>query len=355
MEINRQALLQNLQNSIVGAEKGEFLNNAFSFRDGYVHTFKDFVALSIFLGDEFKFLRGSIRAVEFFSLLSKYTTETVDIEVKPTSIDVRSGRSHASFVIVEDAVLKQLDKMDMAALTWVPVAEDFREALNFCLLGVREYNLEGVRVKGKMALSVDNKRINFFEMKSEMGDFLVEEKVVTELLKFQDYVSFASTLSRIFLKLRDGTIISGRKRMDVDYPLDNILGKLAKLSPAEGDPKGVLPSAFKQMIGRASVLSTQWTGMNVIKMSFTPDYIQCEAERTIGRYEEKIEWEEKPVGLTQPIQVFLESVTTLYALEKSKEFYIKSEKESPRLIFVGPNCKCMLAAYLGEKKAEKKK
>ncbi|RDE12159.1 MAG: hypothetical protein C4K49_10785 [Candidatus Thorarchaeota archaeon] len=345
MEVNRERLLQSLQNAIVGSEKGEFLNNAFSFKDGYVHTFKDFVALSIHLGDEFKFLKGSIRATEFFSLLSKYTMEKVDINVLDNGLEVCSGRSKALFTFLEESVLKQVDNMALESLVWYPMPDDFRDALSFCLLGVREYNLEGVRVKGKLALSVDSKRVNYFEMKETAGDFLLEEKVVTELLKFQDFVQLAQSDQRVFVKLGDGTIVSGRRKMDVDYPLDKITAMIEQITPTEEDPKGKLPTSFKSMIGRASVLSSEMSGLAVIKMVFDKEFIEASSERATGKYDEKLDWEEIPAGLDQPITVFLESSAALYALEKSRTFAIKSTEGLKRLVFIGDNCKCFLAAY----------
>jgi hypothetical protein len=332
----------------VGSEKGEFLNNAFSFKDGYVHTFKDFVALSIFLGDEFKFLKGSIRATEFFSLLSKYTTEKVDINVLETGLEVCSNRSKALFTFLEESVLKQVDNMALESLIWYPIPDDFRDALSFCVLGVREYNLEGVRVKDKLALSVDSKRVNYFEMKEPAGDFLLEEKVIAELLKFQDFVQLGQSEQRVFIKLGNGTIISGRRKIDIDYPLDKITAMIAQISPIETDPKGKLPTTFKSMIGRAAVLSTEMSGLAVIKMTFDKDFIEASTQRSTGKYDEKLDWEEKPEGLDQPVTVFLESAAALYALEKSRTFAIKTTEGLKRLVFIGDNCKCFLAAYVDE-------
>ena len=341
-------MLQSLQTSVVGAEKGEFLNNSFSFRDGYVHTFKDFVALSIFLGDEFRFLKGSIRAAEFYSLLGKFTDDQIELEVEKTSIDVLSGKARASFVYVEDVVLRQVEKMDMDSLQWSPVAEDFREALKFCLLGLREYALEGVRVKGRLAISVDSKRVNYYEMKADMGDFLIEEKVVSELLKFDNVVSFAHSPTRLFLRLTDGTIVSGRKKVDSDYPLNKILATIKKMEQKEQDPAGTLPAAFRQMIGRANVLSIEYSGMDLIHITFDPEAIRCDAHRAIGNYSESVDWEEKPKGLGEPVKVTLESSSTLYALERSKAFYIKEEGGNKRLAFISENSRCYLAAYMIE-------
>lgn len=349
MEINREKLLQSLQNAIIGVERGEFLNNAFSFKDGYVHTFKDFIALSIFLGDEFRFLKGSIRATEFYSLLSKYTTEKVDINVLDGGLEVCSGRSKAIFTFLEESVLKQVESMSLDTLVWAPIPEDFREALSFCLLGVSEYNLEGVRVKEKVAISVDSKRINYFEMKSPAGDFLLEEKVIVELLKFQNFSQIAQTDKRVFIKLTDGTIISGRRKVDMDYPLDRIMTMLQSISPTEDDPKGKLPSAFKSVIDRASVLSTEMSGLDVIKITFSKDNILVLSERATGKYEEVIDWGEKPSTLDQPISVFVESSSALYALSKSRTFAIKAVDNLKRLVFLSDNSKCFLAAYTEEK------
>jgi len=345
MQVDRKALLEKLQTSMIGAERGEFQNNSFSFKEGYVHAFKDFVAVSIFLGETFKFLKGSIRAAEFYSLLTKYTEDTVDIEVTEAGVDIMCGRSKATFAYQEDAVLKQVEKMDMEALSWEPVSEDFRAALNFCLLGLREYALEGVRVKDKTVLSVDSKRLNFFVMKDPMGDFLIEEKVVTELLKFDNMTAVAHSQTRLFLKLPDGTIVSGRKKMDTDYPFDKILSTVVAMEKVEEDPQGVLPSSFKQMIGRANVLSIEYGGMELLKITFSKEGIECESQRAIGKYFEKIEWKDPPKGMDTPIQVTLESSSTVYALERSKEIYLKEYQGFRRLVFVGPNSKCFLAAY----------
>jgi len=333
----------------VGSEKGEFLNNAFSFKDGYVHTFKDFVALSISLGDEFKFLRGSIRATEFYSLLSKYTSEKVDLEVTEKGIQVSSGRSKATFTFLEESVLKQVDNMALHTLTWMALQEDFRDALSYCLLGVREYNLEGVRVNDRVVLAVDSKRMNYYEMKAGGGNYLLEEKVVEELLKFQDYAFLAQNEQRVFIKLRDGTVISGRRKMDTEYPLEKIVNTINALCPVETDPKGVLPTSFKQMMSRAAVLSIDMSGLAVVKLTFAQESIYAESQRSTGKFEERIDWDQPPTGLDTPLTVYLESTAAMYALEKSRTFAVKSTDGFQRLVFLGDNCKCFLAAYTGEK------
>jgi len=344
--VNREKLLQRLQNAIVGAEKGEFLTNAFSFRDGYVHTFKDFIALSIYLGDEFKFLTGSIRATEFFALLSKYTSDTIDITTSESGLEISSGRSHAVFTFLEDSVLKQVDNMALSTLVWNPIPVEFREALSYCLLGAREYNLEGVRVRGDVVLSVDSKRANRFVMSSNGGDFLLEERVLSELLKFQDFVEYSVSPQRVFIRLNGGTIVSGRRKVDSEYPTDKILRMIETLAPDKADPHGVLPEGFRAMMSRASILSGDLSGLSVVKLTFTKECIQASSQRSTGKYDEKLGWEKEPEGLEEPITVCLESSSAFYALEKSSTFAIKSVNGLKRFVFIGENCSCYLAAYM---------
>jgi len=345
MEINRMKLLQNLRTSMVGADKGEFQGNTFSFREGYVHTFKDILALSVYLGPEYEGLNGSIRAAEFYSLLSKYTEDVVNVEVVESGIEVSCGKSRAVFAFQEDSVLAQVQKMDVSNLAWSPLAEDFTAALAFCLLGSKGYVLEGVRVRGRVAVSVDSKRVNYFEMKSEVGDFLIEEKVASELLKFDGLVEVAHSPARVFFRLNDGTIVSGRKVINENYPLEKVLDTIGKMGQEESDPSGVLPQTFKQMIGRADIFSIEYGGMELLRITFSEDCIHCEAQRSVGRYQERVDWEEPPKGLKEPVRVVLETASTVYALERSKTFYIKDVGGNRRLVFRGENCMCYLAAY----------
>ena len=243
---------------------------------------------------------------------------------------------------------KQVDNMDFEHLVWKPVPDDFRDALSYCLIGVREYAYEGVSVKGKLAISADTKRVNYFELKEDCGDFLLEEKVIGELLKFQDYVQLSQSDQRVFIKLTDGTIISGRRKMDNEYPRDKIIQAIESLAPVETDVGGKLPATFRQMINRATVLSTDLEGSRVVTLTFAPDFIKCESERPIGRYEEKVDWEEPPKGMDKPITLNLESISALYALEKSRRFVIKESEAFQRLVFLGDNCKCFLVAYAKE-------
>jgi len=348
MVVSREKLVHRLEKALLGAEtKGgsNYTTNVFSFRDGYVHTFKDFIALSVYLGDEFKFLTGAVRAKEFFKLLSKFSSETVKLEVTPTGIEVEADNATAVFSFVEDQVLRQVDGMELDTLVWKPVPEDFRKALSFSLLGVAEYALEGVRVKEHVVVSIDSKRVNYFVMKDAAGDFLLEEQVVEGLLEFQDYVEIAQSPRRVFLKLSDSTIVSGRRKVDTEYPLEKILSLIKQLSPLPEDPKGVLPKSFKDMLERASILATEMYGLMMIKVTFSQECIEAVSERSIGKYREKVTWEVVPTLLKEPLTVFLESSSALYMLSKSREFVLKVQNNLKRLVFVGENYMCFLAAY----------
>jgi hypothetical protein len=348
IEADRLALLQRLQTSMIGADKGDLQGNLLSFHDGYVHTFRDLVALSVFLGDDFRSLRGSVRAQEFYALLSKFTEDVLRIDVGEDGLTVRCGRSKATFNYQEDVVITQVEKMDVGSLVWTPLPEDFREALKFCLLDSRDYNLEGIRVQGKKMVSIDSKRMNYFEMDADGGDYLIESKVAAELLKFDSAAEIAHSSSRIFLKLPDGTIVSGRKRNTEEYPLEKIFGVITRMKQPDGlggGPFGKLPSSFRQMIGRANVLSIEYGGMNLLHITFAQDGIQCESRRSVGKYSERIDWEDVPTIGDNSVQVVLETSSMLYALERSTAFYIVEIEGNKRMVFTGDNCACFLAAY----------
>ena len=357
MKIELNKFRESLKKAMSGVEakKGVGDSNAFTFKDGFVHSFRDMIAVSVFLSDELKDLSGTIKAAEFFKLISKLDETEIIIEQGEKDIQIQSGRAQASFSLLEDSSAIYTANMNMDELKWLPASPDFLDGLNYCKLNCQsDYMISGIRVLGRKMVSTDGKRINCFDLKESMGDWLLEDAAAFELIKLNEIVQYAVSDSRIFFTLPDDSVISCRKRMADNYPMERLQAVLEKFSYKDGYFKGTLPSKFKNMLDRAVVLSVSETGIPIVELRLTKKGIEAVAQKDIGRFKEMLDWEnvdeDSLRNLTKDIVIFIDVSIALYGLKRSSDFYVLQEESGDiKVVFVGDNCRCLVATCIKNK------
>jgi hypothetical protein len=346
MKINKALFQDILKKSMAGVEdKDTSFSNTFSFKDGYVNTFRELIAVSVYIGDDFKTLSGSVKASEFYKLISKMEGEDIEIERRDSSFYVRCGRAEAEFALIVELTTTLFDSPDVQDLIIAPLDKEFMSALAYCKLGCDDSFLyNGVLVNGKEVMSTDGKRINIFNITEDMPQFMIEDKAAIELSKIDDAESYALSDTRFFIFLPNGSIVSSRLRQIGDYPYEKIHILLAKHDYAEGDFQSDLPESFKKMVERAQILSSGFdNAKSIVKVTLSQTGIEVVSKKDSGKYHETMDWPGEGIKIEEAIEIELDIILLFDALSRSHKFYISGD-EIKRVIFTGPNCKCFLTS-----------
>lgn len=92
-----------------------------------------------------------------------------------------------------------------------------------------------------------------------------------------------------------------------------------------------LPASLSDVVDRASAFSQDIDGSQIVQLTFGPADIEVFTERSSGKYQERIAWEE-PLPDFSPITVFVDPAMVINGLRRSKQFYIHSVEVKGRMM-----------------------
>lgn len=340
MTIDKVKLLSALKQVLPGVDTGTTLINgadSFVFYNGRIYTFNDFISVSIPFETE-KPLNGSVKAMDFFSLISKLSDKELKLAESDSSWLIKSGNIKVEFTVMQSAMMDYIKKLIPEEIVWNPVPADFFKFMKYCILSKNYSNLSGIFVNDTVMVSTDEMRINYFPIKSSMNPFWISMESVKELLNMEGIEEYSITDSWVNFKNKEGVLFSCKKLNTEKYPISTVTALIEQHSKVETDVSGELPSLLPEAVNRASSLATDIDNYNAVKLEFTKGHISVSSERASGKYQEKVSWDKKPDKDFDPVTIYIDYNMINSGLSIFKKFYIKktvnkSNKEVTRFIF----------------------
>jgi len=297
MLIKRNDLVQSVKKCMAGTDSIDGFD-VLIIKNGKIHSFNDFISIAVpFLQD----IDCSVRAGDFLKILTKYTSEELDIKVSPTnnSLIIKSGKSKSTLSYIENFTYSKITALYSNPFDWKDIPVAFMEGLKRTHISNNNSTLNGVFIDDDVMYSTDNLVMRMFQMDEKMGKVWIRNKSVQEMLRFPTITHYSSTQDWIHFKTEDDVLISVRGLIVANYPIDKVTTVFLKYMKEETFPEGVFPEGMKGLLQRAEVFAETYYSRKVVKISFNPEGIVFNTQSSSGATEELCEvantWVDIPV------------------------------------------------------------
>lgn len=345
MNVSKKDLLVALQKALPGVEIGNTIlegADTFAFHNGFIHSYNDNISVSVPFSSEGKEeLSGAVKAKDFYDLINRFSEDEIKIISKENLWILKSGAAKAEFSLMENSVVERIQKLLPQKKKVQKLPERFLNGLSFCFIPcVPEKGIAGIYVQDKIMVSTDKTRIDWFELDSSMETFWMSNSSAKELIKLSEVVFYWMSDSWIHFQSEDGVIFSCKKLNSSQYPFSKIQKIKEENQKEEQDKEAQLPKKLLDAINRASVMAEEIESWRTVQITFDSEGVEVYAERPLGKYTERVEWE-SPVDFPESLIINADYSMIQFGMKSSRQFYIKKiirgEQESFRIIFVVDN------------------
>lgn len=284
MKINRNEILSVLETLQKGLSQKEVVQQSSSiiFKKGYAFSYNDEVAVSHPIKTD---LVGAVPGKELYQLISKVSSEEVELTIKDNELFVKGSRAKAGLRL-EAEIHLPLDELGSPD-KWIELPENFCEAVSFCIptccKDLTFPALVCVHITSEYAESCDNYRVTRCEFVEASKAFKKPILVPASNLKAildTNPVEFASTDGWVHFKNEEGVIISSRTYQDEFPDVEGFLQVKGK--------KTSLPKNLNSVLDRANVISDG----ERITIEVEDSVLTVKAQGKAGWFEEKMKTKE---------------------------------------------------------------
>lgn len=364
MTISRKELLESLKRAMPAIETGTTTlqgADSFVFHDGKIFSYNDSIAVYVPLattGLVDEDIEGAVHADEFFKVISKFSADEINFSVTENNTWIlKCGKAKVEMTLMDFDFTTRLQGVTPDENAWVKISDEFVNGLGICKMAVNKTPLAGIYIKDKTIVSTDGYQINKFEMKeTELPTFWISDNSVTELLKLSGLVEMQLQGTWAHFKSSDGVVFSIKTLQAEKFPFDRVIGLLDTSKPKEGDFHAMFPMELFGAIDRADSFAIDISERSVVRLVLSNQNIEVSAERTSGKYSEKVAWGEgvEFKETIEPITVYVDATMMSFMAKRSLEFYLqnfksKTGKAIPRLLFVSDSsCHLMTTFIMGD-------
>lgn len=359
MTISRKVLLDSLKKAMPGIESGNAVlqgADAFVFHGGKIFTYNDSIAVSIPLdidGLVDEGVEGAVHADEFFKILSKFSADELDFVVtENNSWLIKCGKAKVEMTLMNFDFQERLEGVTPDEESWKAIPEDFIDGIGTCKMLANKTPMSGIYFSGKTILSTDGFQINrySFKDKGETPVFWISDNSSNELLKFPNIKEIQLQKTWVHFKAEDGSIFS-IKTLDANkFPVEKIEKLMDTSEPKEDDLNATFPAELFEAVDRADAFAMEISDHSAIRLVLSSDKIEVSAERSSGKYAEKVAWGEDFKATIEPITMYVDPVMMSFVAKRSLKFYLskvktKSGKMIPRFMFISDNSQHLMTTF----------
>lgn len=346
MTVQKKQLVESLKLAMPGIENGNVVlqgSDTFIFHNGKIFTYNDSMAVAIPIeqsGLVDEEIEGSVKADEFFKVVSKLPQEEINFEVtENNSWLLKSGKAKVEMTLIDFDFQTRLKGVEPTE-DWVELNDDFISGLSTCKMATNKTSLSGIYVGENSMISTDGFQMNEYKMKDlKLEPFWITDNSVNELLKLKGLKEIQVQETWVHFKLENGTIFSIKTLNKDKFPFAKIKSVLDNSQPKEDSLHAKFPKELFSSIDRALSFSMDVSEHSVVRLILTKDGIDVSSERLSGKYAEKINWDEEIKNDFNPITVYVDAMMMNFVSTRSLEFYLlkgaeRNGKCIPRLLFV---------------------
>lgn len=366
MNISRKVLLDSLKKAMPGIESGNAVlqgADAFIFHEGKIFTYNDSIAVSIPLDIEGlvnEGIEGAVHADEFFKILSKFSADEINFAVtENNSWILKCGKAKVEMTLMNFDFSERLKGVEPDSNSWAALPEDFIEAIGTCKMLSNKTPMSGIYFEGKNVVSTDGFQINRYLFKqAELPRFWISDSSATELLKFNNIKELQKQGNWIHFKSDDGSVFS-IKTLDAEkFPMQKLMNLMDTSKPKDDDLNATFPEELFNAIDRADAFAMDISDHSAIRLVLSSEKIEVSAERSSGKYAEKVAWGEDFKSTIEPITMYVDPTMMFFVAKRSLKFYLskvtsKSGKIIPRFMFVSDNSQHLMTTFSAKEETKK--
>lgn len=261
---------------------------------------------------------GGVEGLSLLKYVEKLSTSKVEIEQGEGKIDLKKGKSIASFIVEEMADLP----LDLSDIKWHTAPTNFIPALNACSYtcgqDYTDMRLVVVHVCGTTAESTDQERITRYKLDRRMKDeFFIPAEIVPYLAKAK-IVHYAKTEDWMLFENQSGDIICHRNiRLGEEYiNLQEIVEKCSEGKPLE------LPDKMYDAVEKAAIFQSdvKIDSDRKITVRCKGQKIRIESNGTHGNFLEIL-----PCDIEENFMFTVNPAFLTQIMEKSNTVYFHSD------------------------------
>lgn len=357
MTINRKVLLDSLKKAMPGIESGTPTlqgADAFIFHEGKIFTYNDSIAVSIPLeidGLVDEGVEGAVHADEFFKILSKFSADEINFAVTENgSWILKCGKAKVEMTLMNFDFSERLKGVTPEKDNWVKLPEDFIEGIGTCKMLSNKTPMSGIYFEGKDVISTDGFQINRCILKSELPKFWISDNSANELLKFTNIKEIQQQGSWVHFKTEDDSVFSVKTLDAEKFPMEKLMKLMDTSKPKDDDLNATFPKELFEAIDRADAFAMNISDHSAIRLGLSPEKIEVSAERSSGKYAEKVAWDEGFKSEFEPITMYVDPTMMSFVSKRSLKFYLskvtsKSGKVIPRFMFVSEKSQHLMTTF----------
>lgn len=356
MIIQKKDLLEVLKICMPGIETGSAVlqgADSFIFHDGKVFTYNDIISVVVPVNQEGLLeegIEGCVKAEEFFKIISKFPSDEIKFTVTENNTWLlKCGKAKAEMTLLDFDFKNRLNNIAPNEDKWININDDFMFGLGTCKMSVNKTQLSGLYIEGKDIISTDGNQMNCYEMKDmELPKFWISDNSANELLKLNKLVAMQLQGTWAHFKAENGTIFSIKTLQADAFPYSKIKTIIDTSSPDKAQLHSKFPKEMFSAIDRAVSFSIDISEHSAVRLVISKEKIEVSAERSAGKYNEKVAWEEEIKEDFEPFTVYVDASMMQFVAQRTVEFYllkgpVRNGKTLPRLLFVTEASKHLLA------------
>ena len=280
---------------------------------------------------------GSVKAEEFYKLLSKSSAKKVDLDLQEGQVKVRVGSSSFGLAYMEEGEAhKKVSSLGHDELKWRPLPEDLKNGLILCSFSASKDMtrpaLTGVYVSGDNVLSSDNYRISWYRLHDELRrKFLLPASSVVHLVNY-DVNEYCLTDS--WMHFREGDFVFSTRLLSEEFP-----EKAKEFFPEEVGECFELPQEMGNTLDKALVLlQDDFLLDKEVSITFSQNEVVCDVKKKdVGWLTEKTEME---AGPKEDVSIKVNPIFLKEILKKTTKLSVISED---KILFMSDNFKHLIA------------
>lgn len=355
MTIQRKELLESLKQCMPGIETGSAVlqgADSFVFHDGKISTYNDSISVTVPIKSNDLLeqnLEGCVKAEEFFKIISKFASDEIQFTVVENGTWIlKCGKAKAEMALLNFDYKTRLNNIAPEEDNWIELKDDFVAGVESCKMSTNKTQLAGIYFEGKDIISTDGNQANCYLLKdTEIPKFWISDNSIGELLKMKKLVAMQVQNTWVHFKDDEGTLFSIKTLNTDSYPYEKIKKIIDTSNPEKAQIHAKFPKDLFSAIDRAVSFSMTISEVQAVRIVISNEKIEVSAERSAGKYNEKVAWEEKPENNFEPITIYVDALVMQFIAQKTSEFYLLQGSYTPRLLFVTDSSKHLICTLNG--------
>lgn len=317
MKLNRKKLLMSLESVMPGLADKEIIKQStdFIFKDGWVHTFNDEIAVRHKVDLEFS---GAVRSKELYDFLTKSSENEIEIKKTENELQLRAGGAKAGIQLASK-ILLPIDEITIPK-KFKTLPNEFLEGVKLCLPSCsKDMSREAFTnlfMKGDVIYSSDMYQTS----KYVFDDFKFEEELLVPATSARPLLNYSPAKYAILkgwvhFKTEDDVIFSCRL-WEGAHPDD-----FERFFKVEGK-KIKFPDNTREILERVGIFSSSnFQQDEVVDVTLQKSWIKFEAKSDVGWIKEKarIHYNDSPINFQIRPAIFDSILSHSYKIIMGKE------------------------------------